>query len=99
MLTFMMVSKEVSEFQAAFAATEDDLADGGTSYGSILENALEDRPEIAIGSVGFLQETLRLRERDLVLTLRSDGWSWAALGRALGRTRQALHQQYGGNAE
>ncbi len=41
------------------------------------------------------REALEARTRELVAVARGEGASWAAIGAALGISRQAAHERYG----
>ena len=52
-------------------------------------------PERALPAVRELRSLLPQWEARAVAEARSHGWSWAAIARVLGITRQALHARYG----
>jgi hypothetical protein len=51
-------------------------------------------PERALPAVRELRSLLPQWEARAVAEARSSGWSWAAIARVLGVTRQALHARY-----
>lgn len=77
------------EAPAASAASEDTEAD---NLASAAERA---HPEEALPAVRELRSLLPKWEARAVADARSSGWSWAAIARLLGVTRQALHARYG----
>lgn len=54
-----------------------------------------DRDIAALSGLAALQVELDTATRNAVTTLRSQGFSWADVGRELGITRQAAQQRYG----
>lgn len=54
-----------------------------------------DRDIAALGGLARLREELDTATRYAVANLRSQGYSWADIGRELGITRQGAFQRYG----
>src|SRR5438034_11205532 len=52
-------------------------------------------PERALTAIAELRTRLDELEEFQVEDALRRGWSWARIGRALGRTRQAVHKRYG----
>jgi hypothetical protein len=63
-----------------------DLADAATS----------DDPAVGLAAVASLRVLLESLEELQVESARAQGWSWERIARALGVSKQAAHQKYGG---
>ena len=61
----------------------------------LASEAEQANPERALPAVRELRSLLPQWEARAVADARSSGWSWAAIARMLGVTRQALHARYG----
>lgn len=53
-------------------------------------------PAIGLAAVIALRDLIDQIEVTHVANARSLGWSWQAIGDALGVTRQSVHKKYGG---
>jgi hypothetical protein len=63
-----------------------------------LDEALFAEPRTAVIAVRrLLEEDLPWLEQRVVHAARAEGYSWAKLGRLLGRSRQAVRQRFGGD--
>jgi DNA-directed RNA polymerase specialized sigma24 family protein len=73
-------------------ATDPERPSEADNLASAAEQA---NPEHALPAVRQLRSLLPKWEARAVAAARSSGWSWAAIARKLGVTRQALHARYG----
>ena len=53
-------------------------------------------PAVGLAAVASLRRLLESLEELQVEAARAQGWSWERIARALGVTKQAVHQKYGG---
>ena len=58
--------------------------------------ATSDDPVVGLAAVASLRVVLESLEELQVEAARAQGWSWERIARALGVTKQAVHQKYGG---
>ena len=57
--------------------------------------ATSDDPAVGLAAVASLRVLLDSLEELQVEAARSQGWSWERIARALGVSKQAVHQKYG----
>jgi len=58
--------------------------------------ATSEDPAVGLAAVASLRVLLESLEELQVETARAQGWSWERIARALGVSKQAVHQKYGG---
>ena len=58
--------------------------------------ATSEDPLVGLAAVASLRVVLESLEELQVEAARAQGWSWERIARALGVTKQAVHQKYGG---
>jgi len=58
--------------------------------------ATSEDPVVGLAAVASLRVVLESLEELQVEAARAQGWSWERIARALGVTKQAVHQKYGG---
>jgi hypothetical protein len=67
-----------------------------TSEVAALQAAIESRdPEVGLRAVAALRGLLEVLEALQVDNARVHGWSWEAIARRLGVSKQAVHQKHG----
>ncbi|MFP5284071.1 MAG: hypothetical protein ACLGIF_11550 [Actinomycetes bacterium] len=64
---------------------------------ALVARAGDDDPLAALAAVAELRREVSRAESGVVRRARVAGASWAEIARALGVSRQAVHQRYGGS--
>jgi hypothetical protein len=59
-------------------------------------DATSDDPGVGLAAVASLRALLESLEQLQVESARARGWSWQQIAAALGVSKQAVHQKYGG---
>jgi hypothetical protein len=102
----MNPSSEVTQFEALYRGLYGPHFANPSSHitpESVLRQLIhpEDQgtPLMQLENIGILQQFLGELEAQLVPEAREDGASWFDIGKALGRTRQALWARYGTGAQ
>jgi len=63
---------------------------------SVAEQAASQDPAVGLRAVAALRRLADQLESVQVRNARTRGWSWEAIGRVLGVSRQAVHKKYRG---
>jgi DNA-directed RNA polymerase specialized sigma24 family protein len=66
-----------------------------TEAGQLASELTNDDPATGLRAVAALRTLLESIERLHVERARARGWSWHEIARALGVTKQAVHQKHG----
>lgn len=67
-----------------------------TDATSVAEQAASQDPAVGLGAAAALRRLADRLEAIQVRNARAQGWSWEAIGTALGVSRQAVHKKYRG---
>jgi hypothetical protein len=88
-------ARELADFEREYQAFSATNA-GGRELIRDIDTTSNKPPDRVLRAIGLLHRLLDDLEPDVIKRSRSAGLSWFEIGAALGRTRQALWQAYGG---